>query len=134
MTILVLEDEPIVTAAVRHILKQYLLLEANSAEEALGIFNARGHEIDLLLADVTLPTRSGTEVAVILRQHRPKLPVILMSGSSEDCWTELDAMNLRNLGQSSVTILLKPFWAQTLQRAVRDLVEGHRVAEAMRSA
>ena len=65
-TLLVLEDESSVMKLVRHMLKQYNLIEAITAEQALHLFNERDRQVDLLLADVTLPTSSGIQVALLL--------------------------------------------------------------------
>ena len=59
-TILVLEDEPPLLKLLRHMLKQYKVLEAATAEQALGLFSDHHRPINLLVADVTLPTSWGS--------------------------------------------------------------------------
>ena len=61
-TILVLEDNTAVMMILRLMLEQYSLLEASNAEQALRLFTGHGREIDLLVADVTLPRSSGIQV------------------------------------------------------------------------
>jgi CheY-like chemotaxis protein len=51
--------------------------EARNGCEALERFD---QSIDLLLADIRLPLMSGTEVLVRLRQQRPILKVLAISG------------------------------------------------------
>lgn len=121
-TLLVLEDEPLVMKLLRHMLKQYNLVEATSAEEALRLFNDHGNQIDLLLADVTLPMSSGIQVALTIRSKAPNLPVILTSGYPVSGWNERDAADLKRLDSRSVVILQKPNPGRRLLSAVEELI------------
>ena len=120
-TILVLEDSPAVMLVLRLMLEQYRLIEASTAEQAMRQFTDHGRKIDLLVADVTLPTSSGIQVALFLRSEVPDLPVILTSGYSVSAWNDRDSADLERLGTSSVAILEKPFQGKALSDAVRDL-------------
>ena len=120
-TLLVLEDESSITRLMRHVLKEYSLIEASTAEQALRLFTDVGRRIDLLVADVTLPTSSGIHVALLLRSEVPDLPVILTSGYPVDSWSERDSADLERLGTNSVAILQKPFQSQVLLKAVCEL-------------
>ena len=64
--LLVLEDNPSVMMFLRFMLERYSLIETNTAEEAFRFFD-HGRRIDFLIADVTLPTSSGIQVALLLR-------------------------------------------------------------------
>jgi two-component system cell cycle sensor histidine kinase/response regulator CckA len=121
-TLLVLEDESAVMTLLRHMLKQYALIEAATAEQALGVLADPGRRIDLLIADVTLPTGSGIQVAQSLRAQIPNLPVILISGYPRSDWSARDFTDLERLGSNSVTILQKPFLSHTLLNAVLRLI------------
>jgi DNA-binding response OmpR family regulator len=121
-TLLLLEDEPDLLVLLRHLLKPYSLIEAATAEQALRLFNENGRRIDLLLADVTLPTGSGIQVALLLRSEIPSLPVILTSGYPVSVWDDRDAADLERLGASSVAIIQKPFKGQVLPNTVREMI------------
>lgn len=121
-TLLVLEDEPVVMKLLRNILKLYRLIEATTGEEALARFIDHDRQIDLLIADVTLPQISGIQVALLLRRKLPRLPVILTSGYPVDSWRTRDAAELERLGPASVAVLQKPFQVQVLRQAVCDLI------------
>ncbi len=71
--LLVLEDNPSVMMLLRFILEQYSLIEASNAEEALRLFTDYGCQVDLLVADLLLPTSSGIQVALHLRSEVPCL-------------------------------------------------------------
>ena len=68
---------------------------AGSATEALATVDLLGGAVDVVLSDVSMPERSGIELAADLRARWPRLPVVLMSGNpslhppeSADGWIE----------------------------------------------
>lgn len=132
-TLLVLEDEPILMVLLRHMLKQYSLIEAATAEQALRLFNEHGRRIDLLLADVTLPKSSGIQVALLLRSEMPRLPVILTSGFPVGVWAAREAADLQRLGSSAVAVIQKPFQAGVIRNTIREMI-GMEPLEAVRTA
>ena len=83
-TILLVEDEDSVRDVTRHVLESagYLVLEASSAEQALGTFRCFEGSINLLLTDVVMPSMSGAELAARLKVMRPGLATMFMSGYS----------------------------------------------------
>jgi CheY-like chemotaxis protein len=131
--ILLLDDEPIVMKLLRSILSRYGLLEATRGDEALLLFIDHDHQVDLLIADVTIPKRSGVQVALLLRSKLPGLPVILTCGYPVGAWSDRDSADLKRLGSHLVTILEKPFRAQALLKAVSELV-GAPPTERVRTA
>jgi signal transduction histidine kinase/ActR/RegA family two-component response regulator len=84
-TILLVEDEPGVRDLAHEFLKQagYKVLEANDGAEALEVAGRYAGTIDLLLTDMVMPRISGKELMRILRETRPGLKVVMMSGYSE---------------------------------------------------
>jgi two-component system cell cycle sensor histidine kinase/response regulator CckA len=122
-TVLLLEDELSIMKLLRQVLRQYRLMEAATAEEALMLFIDHDHKIDLLVADLTGPMRSGIQVALLLRTRLPALPVILTSEYPVSDWSAQDSADLERLGSTSVTIVPKPFSAKVLTHAVGELLE-----------
>ena len=104
----------------RHTLRDYRMIEATTAEEALMLFIDHDYLIDLLVADLTLPRKSGAQVAVHFRSKIPDLPVILTSGYPVSGWKERDSADLRRLGQP-VAVLQKPFTGHQMLDAICDL-------------
>ena len=121
--LLVLEDDSSRRILRRH-MKQFRLIEATTAEEALRLFIEHGRQLDLLIADVKLPRSTGIQVALLLRTEILNLPVLLTSGNSPGSWDERDFADLGRLGSDSVSILGKPFHPQVVLNAVRTLLEG----------
>ena len=80
-TILVVEDTALVLKTVRMILENanFTVLAAASADEAMQLAGS-AKTIDLLLSDVMMPDVSGPDLALKLKELRPEMRVILMSG------------------------------------------------------
>ena len=121
-TILIVEDESLVMRLYRHVLRDYTVLEAATAAEAFRQFCDCGRHIDLLITDLTLPTSSGTRVALQLRSTIPSLPVILASGCPTRNWTDRDSDALGLLGTDSVMVLDKPFYPSILLHMVHEMI------------
>jgi CheY-like chemotaxis protein len=118
-TILVVEDEPGIRALVRKILRRerYYVLEAGSAEEALEVASAHQARIDLLLTDVMLPRMNGRALAEALREDRPDMKVIYVSGYTDD-----ESVRTGDFPQGS-KFLPKPFTLGALTGKVREALE-----------
>lgn len=80
-TILVVEDTALVLKTVCMILEraEFTVLAAGSAEEAMRLARF-AKTIDLLLSDVMMPDMSGPDLALQLKELRPQMRVMLMSG------------------------------------------------------
>jgi len=61
--------------------KGYQVLTATSGRT--GIALARRFNLDAVVLDFQMPHMDGEQVARVLRQRCPKLPIILLSGSGE---------------------------------------------------
>lgn len=81
-TILVVDDEPPIRQLVARILerKGHRVITCGDSTSALAVTDA----IDLLIVDFVLPDLNGRELTNRLREQRPGLPVILMSGYLPD--------------------------------------------------
>jgi signal transduction histidine kinase/CheY-like chemotaxis protein len=121
-TVLVVEDEAVVRSLVRAILTAggYGVHAAENGEEALRLFARHGSEIGLLLTDVVMPGMGGEELALRLTRIRPDLPVLFMSGYSDD------VVSRRNLPGGERAFLRKPFDRDGLLRKVRSLLRPPR--------
>ncbi|MCS7316252.1 MAG: PAS domain S-box protein [Bryobacteraceae bacterium] len=118
-TILLVEDEPGVRKLVRQMLVEegYQVLEAGNGPETLALVNRYPGRIDLLLTDVVMPQMSGRELAERLRNLRPDLKVMFMTGYTED------SVVRQGISTADVVCLQKPFLPDTLARKVREVLE-----------
>jgi hypothetical protein len=103
-TILVVDDEPAVRATAARILERsgFVVLQATDGADALLVVDQQGLP-QLVLTDLMMPGLGGAELARLLRERWPGLPVIFMSGYSPE---ELHRQGVLN---SESDLLLKPF-------------------------
>jgi CheY-like chemotaxis protein len=123
-TILLVEDDETVRRAARRILERagYRVHEARDGSEALALArtDAHGHalHVDLVLTDIVMPEMSGPELADRLRAVRPDVPVLFMSGYTDD------AVLRQQLEKPGVGFVQKPFTPEELTRKVREALAG----------
>lgn len=116
-TVLLVEDEdPVRLFAARALRgKGYTVLEARSGEAALDMLDEPDQQtIDLLITDVVMPGIDGPTLVKRVRGSRPNLPVICISGYSED------ALRQRIADTTGITFLPKPFSLKQLAGAVKS--------------
>jgi two-component system cell cycle sensor histidine kinase/response regulator CckA len=118
-TILLVEDEVGIRELASDFLqgRGYMVLSAMDGNEALRI--AEGHEdlIHLLVTDIVMPNVGGKELAQRLRQVRPQIKVLLMSG-----YPDHPALASADTDVQT-TVLQKPFSLDTLAHKVRGLLD-----------
>jgi CheY-like chemotaxis protein len=93
--LLLVDDEELVRASTSQMLAElgFAVIEASSAREALDLLD-RGLAPDLVVTDHLMPGMTGTELARVLRQRAPRLPVLLISGYAEDTGLAADLPRL----------------------------------------
>ena len=121
-TILLVEDEEDVRALAREVLERqgHRVLEAGDGVLALQRYEAEGERIDLILTDVVMPRMSGRELVDRVRAIRPAMPVLYMSGYTED------AILRHGVHDSSMLLLSKPFTPSDLIAKVREVLDQPR--------
>jgi PAS domain S-box-containing protein len=113
-TILLVEDEALLRDVMRETLEEhgYKVLAAATPQEALEI-SRDGEAIHLLLSDVVMPGMEGRDLAALMCETDPHLPVILMSGYTDEV-------------AEKTQFLEKPVTTAQLLRAVRDAFDKAR--------
>jgi PAS domain S-box-containing protein len=119
-TILMVEDDGEVRHFGRMILKRsgYHILEAANGEEALQIAKKHSGDIHLLLTDVVLPGINGMEVSERLKEVRPLVKALFVSGYTADVIARRGVLN------PGVSLLHKPFTPDDLASKVREVLAG----------
>jgi two-component system cell cycle sensor histidine kinase/response regulator CckA len=114
-TVLVVEDHELLRQFSCQVLRQYgyQVLEAGQAAAAITLCEQHPRDIHLLLTDVVLPGMNGFDLAARARLLRPAMPVLFMSGYSEEAAD-------RSAGE---VVLEKPFAAQVLLTQIRKLLD-----------
>lgn len=112
--VLLVEDEPTLRRVLGMVLTDagYSVTTCVDGEDALRKVEATPDAWDLVISDVSMPRLSGDRLARALRDIRPGLPVILMSGNA----ALVTPRRLYALGVAAV--LEKPCEIEDLVRAV----------------
>ena len=119
LTVLVVEDEAILRAAIRRLLEGegYAVLEAEQGAKALELLReSSGRNIHLVLTDLRMPVMDGRQLAAALARLYPRMPILFMSGFTAQL------LDLR-LVSPHVEVLAKPFRNHDLLVAVRRNID-----------
>jgi CheY-like chemotaxis protein len=119
-TILLVEDERLIRATLRLILRDagYRVLVAADPAEALQAAFGHGGPIHLLLTDMIMPGASGAELADSLRRSRPDTKVLLMSAFSAEWLVRQGRL------PPGLRILEKPFEDHLLLATIREVLSA----------
>ncbi|RLC20096.1 MAG: response regulator [Deltaproteobacteria bacterium] len=117
-TILVAEDDEKVLDITRRMLKGYgyRVLTARDGREAMRVAAEHNGPIHLLLTDVIMPEMDGRELANRLREKRPDLRALFMSGYTGNM------ISHRNILDGDVAFIQKPFAREVLAVKVRKVL------------
>ncbi len=120
-SVLVVDDEPAVRAVMSSILRRYgyAVLLAAHGEEALHLLKEKPDCADLVLLDLTMPKLSGRDTLRMIREIKPKLPVVISSGYPIDLDSFEQETKLRPDG-----FVQKPYEAKVLAQTVRAVLDG----------
>jgi CheY-like chemotaxis protein len=113
--ILVVDDEPMVCAAVEMMLKVdgHEVVTAGSAKDALGLFDR--DTFDLVITDYSMPTMKGDELAAAIKARLPRQPVVLITAHAE--MLKSSGAPLAGVDQ----IIGKPFLLENLREAIKNV-------------
>lgn len=118
MRVLVVDDEPIVLKSCRLVLEAegWEMIPASSVAEALSILESITP--DLLLVDVKMPVHDGMYLMRKVREKRPGIPIIVMSGYA----TSETIKEAEGLG--AAVFLPKPFTPDELADTLRSIAKN----------
>jgi PAS domain S-box-containing protein len=119
-TILLVEDEEAVRSFAARALRMrgYNVLEASGGEEALEIVKHNKTEIHLLITDVVMPNMDGPTLVRHVKELKPGLAVIFMSGYAEEAFRRNDEK------AEDIHFLPKPFGLKQLAAKVKDVISS----------
>ena len=122
-TVLLVEDDPMFRELLAEVLEKrgYQVWVAENADQALELCRRDESFPELLVSDISMPGEmSGSELASVLRQECEALPVLLMSGYTDET-VPPDEMG-SNGGASR--FIQKPFSTSDFVAAVRELLDA----------
>ncbi|MCD6048846.1 MAG: multi-sensor hybrid histidine kinase [Verrucomicrobia bacterium] len=114
--ILLVEDEVAVRNLCRRLMERlgYTVLEAETGVAAVEVWKKERDRIQLLLTDMVMPEgMTGHELAQILRQDKPHLPIVLSTGYSPETLGE------ESLLEDGIHFLSKPYTPSQLAEIIR---------------
>ncbi|MCC6509470.1 MAG: PAS domain S-box protein, partial [Pirellulaceae bacterium] len=119
-TILLVEDDQAVRAVTLATLTQqgFQVIDAGNGEQALEKFRRDPNSIDVLLTDVVMPGMSGRTLAEEVRAIKPAIPVLYMSGHTDD------AVVQHGIRSHADAFIQKPFHPYALGHKLRELLAG----------
>jgi two-component system, cell cycle sensor histidine kinase and response regulator CckA len=119
-TIFLVEDDDAIREAAKRILERYgyTVHTAADGDEAVGRFYEVAPEVDLVLADVVLPGRTGPEFYDAVRRGPADPPVLFMSGYPAR------TIQARTSLDPGAPFLQKPWTVEELTAAVREVLDA----------
>jgi two-component system, cell cycle sensor histidine kinase and response regulator CckA len=125
-TVLVVEDDQSLRELTIILLKKagYTTLEAKDGHDALTLAQQYKEPIHLLVTDVIMPGMNGGELASKLKNLRPNLTVLFVSGYTANLISD------QKLLTSSEFLLQKPFSQRSLLDAMRNALSVSPLAPA----
>jgi CheY-like chemotaxis protein len=111
--ILVVDDEAIVLESLRITLAHYGYDVATAASGPEALVKLGLEEFELVVTDRKMPHMTGDQLAAFIKQQKPDLPVIMLTGFPPD--RKPAAVDM---------ILLKPFSTADLRAAIEGLLNG----------
>ena len=120
LRILIADDHTVVRKGLRQILtEEFLAAHIVEVADADDLFNrVLKEEWDIVITDISMPGRSGLEVLQQIRQHYPKLPILVLSVHPEDQY----AIRVMRAGASGY--LNKESASEELVKAVHRVLLG----------
>ncbi|MFO1031296.1 MAG: two-component regulator propeller domain-containing protein [Planctomycetota bacterium] len=118
--VLLIEDEDAVRATLQRLLAQLgcTVQAAASGDAALALLQAAPAAFDVVLSDVVMPGLHGRRLLDALRQVRPELPILFVSGYLDGRVTH------RDLVDAGLEILAKPIVRERLAAALQRALHG----------
>ena len=118
--ILLVDDEAPIVKLEKSILERlgYTVTTKLSSLEALETFESDPNAFDLVITDLTMPGFTGLALAERLTSIRPGLPIIMLTGFSENLkGPEVAAAGIRR-------VIMKPALTKDLAEAIRQAIDG----------
>ncbi|MBD2109698.1 response regulator [Nodosilinea sp. FACHB-13] len=116
-TVLVVDDEPAVCAAVRTVLElhNYRVMVAHGGQDAIALLSEHVDTIHTVLMDLMMPTMDGFATIPLLKRLNPDLRVVAMSGlNSVDAVAKAEQQGFQGF-------LPKPFTRQDLLQRMQPV-------------
>ena len=126
MNILIIDDHDVARAGLKLVLSEadipFEFGEAATASEAMQLLHDKTW--DVVILDISLPDLNGIELLKRIKTHWKKLPVLIMSGHSEDEYA------VRAIRSGAAGYLVKTNAMDKMLSAIRKVTSGGRYIDA----
>jgi CheY-like chemotaxis protein len=128
-TILLVEDEEAVRTLAGLVLQSYgyKVLVATDGQEGLAIAREHPGPIHVVVTDMVMPRLSGRQLADQLARERPKIPILFMSGYTDD------AVLQSGVVEAGENFIPKPVSPLALARKVRQILDSEKAPREVAS-
>ena len=118
-TILLVEDNDDIREPSRDVLLQfgYAVIEASDGQQAIDLLREHSRRIDLIVTDLVMPKKNGSDVLKEAANIRPGLPSLIISGYPGR------VMDLKDFNLEEINFIQKPFSPGVLVSKVRDVLD-----------
>ena len=118
--VLVIDDEASIRGSLNAALRiyGYRVLVASDGAAGLALFRARKDEIGIVVTDMMMPVMDGARVIREVRESRPVLPIIAMSGIATN------RAELESTPGGRIRFLAKPFVVDQVLTLLRELLDS----------
>ncbi len=114
--LLVVDDEDVVCRGCRRVLAREGFRVRTSTDANEGLSLAREWDFDAILLDIKMPDKDGIQFLEELRETKPDVPVIIITGFPSPESEE----SAKRLG--AARYITKPFTPDTITQAVRNML------------
>src|SRR5579883_2978049 len=117
--VLVVDDEPVDVMVVEKTLERagYRVWSGSDYTQGLGVFQSHADEIDILIADISLPDKTGIELAKACLRLKRTLKILFISG-----WTGAEFLDYAGISKDDLHFLPKPFRSSALVSRVAEVL------------
>ncbi len=117
--VLVADDELFILEIMTDMLNSlgYEIETASGGKEAIQKFSAAPEKYDVVIADLTMPKITGTQLALKIKQMRDDVPIILTTGMT------YDPARQQNGFKEFAAVLNKPILYEELANTIREVLD-----------
>ncbi|MGD9367987.1 MAG: response regulator, partial [Desulfobacteraceae bacterium] len=121
--VLVADDELFILEIMTNMLNSlgYEVETADGGKTAIELFGQAPERFDIVIADLTMPKLTGTQLALKIKQLREDVPIILTTGMAFDRDSQDDQFKAFD------AILTKPILYQDLAKKLREILDKKEV-------
>jgi len=124
-SVLLVDDDSEIVLLVEQMLSRlgYRVTVRTSSREALEAFRSCPEKYDIVVTDLAMPRMTGVQLSLEIKSIRPGIPVVLMTGFSEQITEE----NCRQWGLDG--FVLKPIISRVLSQTIRRAMARSEVSD-----